>query len=322
MKILIPRGVSGLGALGPYPPNSMLKPGMMWLRYMALNQYGKPSTKLQETRCPSPAPWGCWMWKGYAWGQVPTTGEFQNVPTRPKAPTAAEIQQKCESAYAGWKSRNPALATCLNSADRAAFMSLCTAAWQGQLDAATVEVRWNQRVHDRCVDKCRAAYAAWREAHPRRAACLPGNARAKFVDLCLKALRGEITGAQRDKTWTAYVSKMCAEAGQPDGGGGAGTPGPSDVDAPVPTKPVLEDTPDVAESPDGLPDGSGVRRGDELVDSIVKGDGMPEGNGDDAGEADKGLLRRIGPIVGIGLLLAVGGVSWWRYSIKKKGVRR
>jgi len=329
MKILVSRGMAGLGALGPYPPASMLKPGMQWVRYYQKDKDGRDIPTYQALACPSPAPWGCTMYGGYAWGQVPTINEFQNVPTRTpttstptSTPTAAEIEQKCLNAYTAWKRTHPALATCLTNADKAAFMSLCSAAWQGKLDQATVATRWNERVHSRCVDKCRASYASWYRAHPGKAACLPGNARSKYVDLCMRALAGEITGAQRDRRWATYVSKMCAEAGQPpDGGGGTpGGAGPTGVDAPVPTQPVLEDTPDVPESSDGLPPGSGVRRGDELVDSIVKGDGMPDGGGDGAPE-EKSLLRRIGPIVGIGLLLAVGGVAWWQHSIKKKGAR-
>lgn len=333
MKILVSRGMAGLGVLPPPPPASMLKPGMQWVRYYQKDKDGRDIPTYQALACPANAPWGCTMYGGYAWGQVPAMNEFQNVPTRtpttsiPTAmPTAATIEQKCSDAYAAWKRAHSALATCLTSADRAVFMSLCSAAYQGKLDSPTFDARWNERVHDRCVDKCRASYADWRQTHPGRAACLPSNARSKYVDLCLKALHGEITGAQRNNAWTTYVSRMCKAAAHPDGGGGGGggTPGgagPSGVDAPVPTHPVLENTPDATESPGGLPPGSGVRRGDELVDSIVKGDGMPDGGGGADTGQEKSLLRRIGPIVGIGLLLAVGGVTAWQYSKKKKGRR-
>lgn len=338
MKILIPRGVAGLGALPALPPASMLKPGMQWVRYYVKDQNGNDVPTMQARACPGTAPWGCTMYEGHAWGQVPTNDEFSNVPTRTpttSTPTAAEIEQKCSNAYTAWKRAHPTLATCLTGADRTAFMSLCSAAWQGKLDSKTADARWSERVQNSCVNKCRASYESWRQAHPGRAACLPGNARSKYVDLCLRALHGEITGAQRDDAWSGYVSKMCKAAGKPpdggdggggDGGGGGsgpGSDGPSGVDAPVPTKPVLENTPDVVESPSGLPPGSGVERGTELVDSIIKGDGMPDGGGGggaDAGQ-EKSLLRRIGPIVGIGLVLAVGGVAWWQHSIKKKGAR-
>jgi hypothetical protein len=341
MKILVSRGMAGLGALGPYPPNSMLKPGFMWYRYMVPNQYGQPSTTLQMNKCPGDAPWGCTIWEGYAWGQTPTTGEFQDVPTRasttttaaPAPLTAAQITEKCQAAYAGWARTHPTLAGCLTSADKAAYASLCGALWRNQLDLATATARWDARVRDRCLEKCRDGWDAWRRRHPAKARCLPTNARAKFVDLCMQALYGQISGVTRDQLWNKYVARKCEEvARRPDDGGGSGggpaapddAPGDgSGLDTPTPTRPVIEDTPDVVEASDGPPPGSGVVRGDELVDSIVHDNGLPDGGNGDANGAgeEKSLLRRIGPIVGIGLLLAVGGVSWWQYQKKKKGRR-
>lgn len=331
MKILIPRGMSGLGALGPSPPNSMLKPGMMWLRYMVPDQYGRPSTRLQETRCPSPAPWGCWIWEGYAWGQVPTTGEFQSGTPTSTVPSPAQIAKTCSDSYAAWKVANPRQAACLSAEDQYQFASLCSAVLTSQLTKATMRSRWDAYVERRCRGKCNRAYKAWREEHPKQAKCVPyDEGHDRYMRICLRVIAGELSPEQGTKNWNTWVKRWCDAAGAPpppaDGGGdgdadGGGGEGP--VDAPVPTKPVLEDVPDVTESPDGLPPGSGVRRGDELVDSIVKGDGMDTSNGGANGAVEeKSFLRRVGPIVGIGLVLAVGGIAAWQYQMKKKGQRR
>ena len=317
MKVLVLRG---LGALPPYPPFSMLKPGHSWIRYYQKDQYGRDIATHQAFSCPDDAPFGCWLYGGYAWGQaITTTGEFQNVPTSTSTgtPSTAQISEACASAYSKWLADNPGYASCLGPEDQYQFATLCGAAWTGKLDSKTAGEQWEAYALKRCKARCAEDYNNWRAEHTRKAKCVPyDEGRSKYRYYCLKMVTGEWTKRQAKDAWNAYVDKLCAAAAPEPTPTPAPTPSPTPSPAPSPTPPDGGGIPPET-TPNGtiLPPIADIDDGGDHTEIIAPIEPP-------SSTEKKGFLRQVGPIVGIGLLIAVG-VTAARYMKKgKKGQAR
>lgn len=127
--------------------------------------------------------------------------------------------------------------------------------------------------------KCMSLWTSWlRQAPAQQKNCVNNTAGAtKFKDLCTRTIAGTLSSDDATDRWNAYVRKQC------------GTPPPA-TRPPVPP-PTTSSPPWSGPAEPGSGSGPGAGGG-------------PGGDSSDEGLAAK--LRQVGPVVGLGLLLAIG----------------
>lgn len=270
-----------LGGFGPRPTASPM-PGYEWRPYL---ESGGTS---QSTKCPSPAPFGCYMFNGYAWGQQPIVeGEF--LPE--SAPGGSPQQQFCVTGYSKWAQANPDQARCLTAEDPGRYVAFCLAAVQDPSRAAAAADAWQQLVAMRCRSvepaeptprqRCEQTFDNWVAYNPQQAACLRDDDRSRFTSWCVNLSPAEVTQRFND-----LVRQRCQASAPP-----TPTPTPSPSPTPTPTPPpMMTPTPSPTPSPSPMPSPGPVPNGDTSQTPPIQ---------------KPSLLRQIGPVVGIGLLAAI-----------------
>lgn len=302
----------GLGTLPDVPPSSMLQAGKTWYRYLV-------SPGVQWTSCPSTARYGCTIYGGYAWGQwtgsehgfeyiaAPATAPVSQTSTG--TPTAATFEQQCDQELQTWYGQT-ARSTCLNSEDRTKIRDLCVS-----LKAKKITVGdyadGRQDILDRaCVRvECERLYKQWAAAFPQEAKCLDYNGREAVKRRCRKGMNGDMSATQAAAETRAIIDAACAAraapppvapppVAPPPSNGGGGAPSPTDTGT----------TP---EPGDVIPTSDAGLVYDAGADAYPSGEGAPS------------LLRQLGPVVGIGLLVAVGlTVATQQKRKKRRRARR
>jgi hypothetical protein len=252
------------------------------------------------------------MYNGYAWGQRPAgTGEFAYkyiAPTtytyggggslQTAAATAlATATAACEKSYAAWAAREPQDAKCLSKAQRQQIIDWCVQSQQGVFSLSTFMQKRDALVKRECAkDACAADVRNMLAATPRLAKCLTARDLDRIRRWCLKWRTGEITTEQTTRWTTNLINERCATAVVPSYSTTATTPTPSPAPSPA--------------------DGGGTPTPGDVLPS--GGEVHDEGGGG-APVSEPSLLRQYGPVVGIGLLIALGLTI---ASQKKKKKRR
>lgn len=289
----------GLGALPVYPPSNLLGAGKNWLRYLV-------SPDMQWTSCPPGAQYGCTLYGGYAWGQT-TSLEFNFVYITPTTQTSTgsaavatetdeeRYTRECSAALSDWYNTTPE-AKCLDQDRQLKLLEWCVA-WKSG-DMPTYGSEKAALVEKACREaECTRLYDQWAAAFPAQAVCLSTADRRDLKDLCYKGLKGTLSGPEVDQQIKDIIETACAA-----------------YNAPAPPSTVVPPTID-DEIPGYTPTPPGTEPGYEPSDVIPEGDlydlpGTQPGpygpTEPTAPTEEPSLLRQLGPIVGIGLIAAVG----------------
>lgn len=152
---------------------------------------------------------------------------------------------------------------------------------------------------------CQNELSRWGYEHMQLARCVTEPEDFDYWDtLCSQVQRGRITLATARNRFTQYMQRRCAPPTPPP---------PVQEEPPHPPPPT---TP--PEMPPGIPDPGETPGGDEPLLEPPPED-TNDGATPDGGPTQRDWRRRFGPIVGVGLLAAVGLTV---YRVKRKPRRR
>jgi hypothetical protein len=287
----------GLGALPPWP-NSGLAAGHEWVRYLI---GAGPQAGQQWQSCPAGASFGCTMSGGYAWGQRPAgIGEHNFIYIAPPTQTSTgeaqvmpDLQKECRDAIFNWARREPQGA-CLNDDEYHKLIEWCVAWRSGNM--TDYGERRAKLIADACVKReCERMLEQWSAAFPDQAACFGYEERVRALRICFKGKTGAISGPEADQRLRDLIAGACEPVAAPPP-----APPPQDAPGSPSTLPADETLPPDLLYPDDMPsDGGGTTPSFYDMQFPANGNGNGNGNGDGAG-------RFLGPIVGIGLIAAVG----------------
>jgi len=314
----------GLGALPAYPPSSLLQAGKSWYRYLV-------SPDVQWTSCPPNPPYGCTMYGGYAWGQWPGS-EFGFAYITPTTQTSTgtpatetpeqQYTRECSESLWDWYNATPE-AKCLTVTEQLQLLSWCVA-WRlgnmpeyGSEKAALVTAACGR-------DTCEQLYAQWAAAFPAEAACFSDRQRSKTISYCRKGLSGEITAAEADaqiKEIIANATADCITTPTPTSPTPTPTATPTEPEAGTPGGGLPPEAPDMFEPTFEAADDAVAIPPDVIYDDTGLYPPLPSPGPTSEG----GLLRQLGPIVGIGLVVAVGltlARSKKKSKLTKRGKRK
>jgi hypothetical protein len=256
-----------LRGLGATPPPTIL--GYDWFSF-------------NQPRCVDVEPalkqkYGCVVHDGVAWGKMPKAqAELQEGGPTP--------QEFCAAMYDGWARDNPNKARCLSAHDKAALIAGCMQVVAGEITQEYAVQQINAIVAQRCGPiyerECTNDMQAWAQINPEAAQCLGADGAEQVMGWCMQNKHGILSTANLRDALDRLVAARCAA--EPEI-----TPAPPPPDAgTLPGDPV--------DMPPGMPAGGGDW---ENGTEIGPGDTTP---------TETTRLRQLGPIIGIGLLLAVG----------------
>ncbi len=256
-----------LRGLGATPPPVIL--GYDWFSF-------------NEPRCVDVEPalkqkYGCVVNDGVAWGKMPKA----QAELREGGPTPEEF---CTAMYDGWARDNPSKARCLSAHDRAAMIAGCMQVLAGEITQEYAVQQINAIVAQRCGPvyerECRNDMGAWAQRNPEAAECLGSAGGEQLLGWCMQTKHGILSVANMRDAIDQLVASSCAA--EPEV-----TPAPPPPEPAAPPGDPVDTPPDIPSSPSDWDTGTEIAPGDTTPTETTR-------------------LRQLGPIIGIGLLLAVG----------------
>lgn len=227
----------------------------------------------------------------------------------PTQPVSTDARTKCEALFQLWINANPQYNACLTHADRDAIVNQCIAWQTGRTTQANAEIVKAQIISKSCKalfrTQCEQQYQLWAQQNPAIAQCVSSTTKEQLIQLCIQ---GKI------ENWSA--DKSAAAAQQVLKGVVCPTPTPQ---PPAPVTPPATTAVTTPQPP--LPPDPYVEPGDNWPQG---GSGDPYGpidGGDELSRQPQSALRKWGPILGVGLLIA-GGIYMVGHKPKKKPARR
>lgn len=274
--------LSGWGA----QPTTAPAPGYLWMAYPHPTQ-----PNAQRESCPGPSeprlPYGCWMHQGFAWGQRPqSSSEFQpQQPQQTPTPTitcAAAVDQLLQALGDRIRACN------VTDADRDAMIRLCAQARAGQISNADFERGMLGIIEQRCRTQCGSSIQQMLQASDQLR-CLSRSDLGPMIQWCTDARMGRLDPSEAMRRMQDLLIRRCGAQQTPE-------PPPPSPPPPPPPPPTPPPAPPPPEPPPIAPPMPPVDQPPPT--EVLEPPGPPQ--------EESSALRWVGPIVGIGLLAAIG----------------